>query len=152
LESTCSNAPRAERYINGKDITTAAITVAGHEKAILNAKKSMKNFPIGPLTPKTYNKKNPTTVGGNTIGNVKIPSSTILIASFFILTMTQATIKPTKKVIKIDKLAVFIEMKIGDQSIMSLSPIIFLYYSFEQYNIKIYSKKKVIMNSRTIHE
>jgi hypothetical protein len=56
------------------------------------------------------------------MGNVKIPSSTIFIESFFILTMPQATIKPTKKVMKIDTLAVFIEMKIGDQSTMSLSP------------------------------
>jgi hypothetical protein len=82
----------------------------------------MKKLPIVPLTPKIYNKKNPTTVGGKTIGNVKIPSRTIFIESFFILTMPQATINPTKKVMKIDKLAVFIEMKIGDQSTMSLSP------------------------------
>jgi hypothetical protein len=98
------------------------MTVAHHENAILTVKKSIKNLPTGPLTPKIHNKKNPTTVGGNTIGNVKIPSSTIFIESFFILTMPQATIKPTKKVMKIDKLAVFIEMKIGDQSTMSLSP------------------------------
>nr|WP_296880856.1 hypothetical protein [uncultured Methanobrevibacter sp.] len=78
----------------------------------------MKKLPIGPLTPKIYNKKKPTTVGGSTIGNVKMPSSTIFIVSFFIFTMPQATIKPTKKVIKIETLAVFIEMKIGDQSIM----------------------------------
>ena len=64
--------------------------------SIFIAKKFMKKLPIGPLTPKIYNRKNPTTVGGNTIGSVKIPSS-----------------------IKIDTLAVFIEMKIGDQSVMS---------------------------------
>ena len=79
----------------------------------------MKKLPIGPLTPKIYNRKNPTTVGGNTIGSVKIPSSIIFAVSFFILKRPQATIKPTKKVIKIDTLAVFIEMKIGDQSVMS---------------------------------
>jgi hypothetical protein len=66
-----------------------------------------------------YNKKNPTTVGGNTIGSVKIPSSTIFIVSFLILIIPHATIKPAKNVMKIDKLAVFIEMKMGDQSIMS---------------------------------
>ena len=55
----------------------------------------------------------------NTIGSVKIPSSIIFAVSFFILKRPQATIKPTKKVIKIDTLAVFIEMKIGDQSVMS---------------------------------
>jgi hypothetical protein len=105
-------------------MTTAAITVAGHENAIFTAKKSIKKLPIGPLTPKIYNKKNPTTVGGSTIGSVKIPSSTIFIVSFLILMIPQATIKPTKKVIKIDKLAVFIEMKTGDQSVMSASPLI----------------------------
>jgi hypothetical protein len=119
LESTCSNAPLAERYIKGKDMTTAAITVAHHEKAIFTVKKSIKKLPIGPLTPKIHNKKNPTTVGGNTRGNVKTPSSTIFIMSFFSLTSPQATNKPTKKVTKIDRLAVFIEMKIGDQSVMS---------------------------------
>ena len=103
-------------------MTTAAMTVAGHEKAILIAKKSIKKLPIGPLTPKTYNKKKPTTVGGNTRGNVKIPSSTIFTESFLVLTIPQATIKPMKKVMKIDKLAVFIEIKIGDQSVMSVSP------------------------------
>ena len=83
----------------------------------------MKNFPIGPLTPKIYNKKNPTTVGGNTRGSVKIPSSIIFAVSFLILTRNQATIKPKKKVIRIDILAVFIEIPIGDQSIaMLISP------------------------------
>ena len=103
-------------------MTMAAITVAGHEKAIFTAKKYIKKLPIGPLTPKMYNRKNPTTVGGNTIGSVKIPSNTIFKVSFLILTRSQATIKPTKKVIRIDRLAVFIDMKMGDQSIMSLSP------------------------------
>ena len=32
--STCSKAPRADRYIRGKDMVTAAITVAPQEKAI----------------------------------------------------------------------------------------------------------------------
>ena len=64
--------------------------------------------------------ENPTTVGGNTIGSVKIPSSTIFTESFLSLTMPQATINPKKKVIKIDKLAVFIEIKIGVQSVMSI--------------------------------
>ena len=105
------------RYNRGMSGTKCLENVfADHEKAIFTAKNSKKNLPTGPLTPKIYNKKNPTTVGGSTIGNVKIPSSTIFIVSFFIFTMPQATINPTKKVIKIDKLAVFIEMKTGDQS------------------------------------
>ena len=104
-------------------MTIDTINLEKQEKAIIKTKKSIKNFPIGPLTPKEYNKKNPTTVGGNTRGNVKIPSSTIFAVSFLILTRTQATIKPKKKVIRIDKLAVFIEIPIGDQSIaMFISP------------------------------
>ena len=35
LGSTCSKAPLAERYISGKDMVTAAMTVADQEKAIL---------------------------------------------------------------------------------------------------------------------
>ena len=81
-------------------------------------KKSIKKLPIGPLTPKIHNKKKPTTVGGNTRGNVNMPSNTIFPVSFFILKRPQATIKPRKKVMKIDTVAVFIEMKIGDQSVM----------------------------------
>jgi hypothetical protein len=113
-------------------MTTAAMTVAHHENAILTVKKSIKNLPTGPLTPKIHNKKNPTTVGGNTNGSVKIPSSAIFSESFFSLTRPQAINKPAKKVMKIDKLAVFIEMKIGDQSVvMSLSPFNMLNYSNE---------------------
>jgi hypothetical protein len=101
------------------------MTVAHHENAIFTVKKSMKNLPIGPLTPKIHNKKNPTTVGGNTRGNVKMPSSAIFIVSFLSLTSPQAINRPAKKVMKIDKLAVFIEMKIGDQSVaISKSPLI----------------------------
>ena len=79
-------------------MTTAAITVADHEKAIFTLKNSTKKLPIGPITPKIYNKKNPTTVGGSTIGSVKIPSRTIFIESFLIFINPHATIKPTKKV------------------------------------------------------
>jgi hypothetical protein len=117
-------------------MTTAAITVADHEKAIFTVKKSIKNLPIGPLTPKIHNKKNPTTVGGSTRGNVKIPSSTIFIESFFNLTRPQATNNPTKKVMNIDRLAVFIEMKTGDQSVVM--PYL-LQVFFIQYLSNIYS-------------
>jgi hypothetical protein len=62
------------------------------------------------------NKKKPTTVGGNTRGRVKIPSSTIFRESFLSCTIPHATNNPKKNVITIDKLAVFIEIKKGDQS------------------------------------
>ncbi|WP_303739045.1 MULTISPECIES: hypothetical protein [Methanobrevibacter] len=54
---------------------------------------------------------------------MKTPSKNILIGSFFILTIAQAANKPKKKVMKIDKLAVFIEMRTVDQSIMSANPL-----------------------------
>ena len=68
--STCSKAPLADRYISGNEITTAAKTVAPHEKATLTAKYSIKNLPIGLRIPKIYSKKNPATVGGSTSGRV----------------------------------------------------------------------------------
>jgi hypothetical protein len=59
-----------------------------------------------------------------------------------------AIIKPIKKVMRIDKDAVFIEIKTGDQSIMC-----YLHNipnnSYRQYDIKIFSKKIVVMNRRT---
>jgi hypothetical protein len=86
----------------------------------------MKKLPIGPLTPKMNSKKNPTTVGGNTRGSVKTPSRKIFIGSFLILTIAHAANNPTKKVIKIDRLAVFIEIRIVEKSIMSTYPAIIL--------------------------
>lgn len=85
----------------------------------------MKKLPIGPLTPKMNNKKNPTTVGGNTIGSVKTPSRKIFIGSFLILTIAQAASNPAKKVMKIDRPAVFIEMKIVEKSIMSKKSLVY---------------------------
>lgn len=71
------------------------------------------------------------------MGSVKIPSSTIFIESLLILMMSHATISPRKNVMKIDRLAVFIEIKIGDQSIMSL-PLFIICFWVHIYN-KFYS-------------
>ena len=72
---------------------------------------------MGRFTPKIYNRKKPATVGGRTNGNVRMPSQMTLNVSFFRLTTAQAANSPIKNVMKIDRLAVFMEIKIGDQSI-----------------------------------
>jgi hypothetical protein len=53
---------------------------------------------------------------------VKTPSRKIFTGSFLILTIAQAANNPTKNVMKIDRVAVFIEMKRVDQSIMPTYP------------------------------
>ena len=52
FRSTCSNAPLADRYIRGKEMATAASTVAPQENAIFTPKYSRKKAPTGLLTPK----------------------------------------------------------------------------------------------------
>ena len=118
--STCSNAPLAERYMSGKDITTAASTVAVQEKAIFTPKYCKKKMPIGRFTPNRYKRKKPATVGGSTSGSVSTPSRRIFIRSFFMLTTHQAARIPRKKVSTMETLAVFMEIRIGDQSILLL--------------------------------
>ena len=121
--STCSKAPLADRYIRGKDIVTAAMTVAPQEKAILMLKKSRKNFPSGRFTPNRYSRKNPATVGGSTRGSVRMPSRIILARPSRMLTTSHAARIPRKNVIKIDRLAVFIDIQTGDQSMAFPPPV-----------------------------
>ena len=52
FRSTCSNAPLADRYMRGKEMATAASTVAPQENAIFTPKYSRKKAPTGLLTPK----------------------------------------------------------------------------------------------------
>lgn len=117
VTSTCSNAPLAARYISGNEMTTAAMTVAAQENTILTPNSSKKSCPSGRFTPKSISRKKPATVGGSTMGRVKIPSSTIL--SFLERTATTALAvhTPRKNVTAMDSDAVFIEIRIGDQSI-----------------------------------
>ena len=74
--SKLSNAPSAPRYISGNATTTAAMTVAGQLK--INGKPiSMNHLPIGVLLPSRSSSRKPQTVGGKTIGIVKIVSNTL---------------------------------------------------------------------------
>ena len=106
--------------MSGKDITTAASTVAVQEKAIFTPKYCKKKMPIGRFTPNRYKRKKPATVGGSTSGSVSTPSRRIFIRSFFMLTTHQAARIPRKKVSTMETLAVFMEIRIGDQSILLL--------------------------------
>ena len=73
LESTCLKAAKQERYISGNEMATAAITVADQLNTILTPKNSSRNLPKGLFTPNTIKRK-PATVGGKTIGRVRILS------------------------------------------------------------------------------
>ena len=114
FSSTCSSAPLAERYMSGKEITTAASTVAPQENAILTPKYSTKKAPIGRRIPNKYRRKNPATVGGRTRGRVKIPSSTILNFSFLSPATSLAAAKPMKKTMTLVSDAVLTDIHIGE--------------------------------------
>ena len=75
--SSCSKAARVERYINGNEMTAAAITAACHVNTSVTSNCN-KNFPIGLRLPKVTNKKKPATVGGNTSGNIITASTKVL--------------------------------------------------------------------------
>ena len=92
------------RYISGKLTTTAAMTAAFHvnTKLISNCNK---NFPTALRLPSSNNKKNPTTVGGNTIGNI-ITASTSALPRLRLLT-TYAKNIPAKNVIAVANAEVF---------------------------------------------
>ncbi len=123
--------PLAARYISGNEITTAAKTVAPHEKATLTAKYSIKNLPIGLRIPKIYSKKNPATVGGSTSGRVNSPSNIVFIVLLFRRKTSWAAATPRKNVTIILSVAVLKDIIIGDKSIViytSLSFLLMIYY------------------------
>ena len=64
------------RYINGKDTIAVAKIAEYHVIVILKPYISRTQDPIGPKGPIVLSKKKPTTVGGSTIGSVKIQSRT----------------------------------------------------------------------------
>jgi hypothetical protein len=99
--------------MSGKEIATAARTVAPQEKAILTLKKSRKNFPTGPRTPNIYRRKNPATVGGRTSGRVRMPSIIIFHVFRRIPATRRAARSPRKKVTTIAAVAVRMEIRIG---------------------------------------
>lgn len=74
MVSNASNAPRAVRYIKGKEIIVVVKTAEYHVIVILNPNFSRTSEPRGPYGPISFNIKKPTTVGGKTSGKVRIPS------------------------------------------------------------------------------
>ena len=115
--SICSNPAFAERYIRGKETTTADNTVATQEKAIRKPKTSSTKLPIGRLAPKSHNRKKPATVGGSTSGMVRIPST----AAFSFLPLINMTAHaariPMTKVITDAHTVVLSEIQTGEKSI-----------------------------------
>ena len=114
FSSICSKAPAVVLYIRGKATTVAAITVAGQENISLIPKEN-KIFPIGPFLPKVTNKKKPSTVGGKTIGKVKMASKNTLNLPFLFF-MNLAAAIPKKKVIIVEVIAVLEEIHKGERS------------------------------------
>ena len=111
---TCSSAPSEVLYINGNATTVAAMTVAGHEKAIIRPMCSSAD-PTGLRRPKISSRKNPTTVGGSTSGRVSTPSTHARIdpCNPYI---ARAAISPRKNVATVAAQVVAIEMMSGDES------------------------------------
>ena len=111
--SSCSNAARVVRYINGNEMTVAAITVAGHVNTSVTSNCN-RNCPIGDRLPKVSNKKKPATVGGNTSGNI-ITASTNVLPRLRLHTKRAKNI-PAKKVISVAAAAVFSVINSGSMS------------------------------------
>jgi hypothetical protein len=99
LISTCSNPALADMYIRGKVMMTAVMTVAGQEKTIV-VPNHEKNSPRGPLRPNNSSRPKPTTVGGKTNGNMKMPSIRFLPRPEY-LAIHRAIKMPMKKVMTV---------------------------------------------------
>lgn len=113
--SICSIAALAFRYISGNEITIAAITHPIHVCTTLKPNSSNKNAPTGLLLLNNNSKKKPATVGGITIGSVKIPSSTAFFPGEAFTAFPAANI-PRKNEITVAATPVFKEIYRGLQS------------------------------------
>ena len=112
--SICSKAPKAVLYIKGNATTVAVMTVAGHEKIILMF--IWDNIcPTGPFFPKSNSNKNPTTVGGNTKGDINIPSMMGFAFPRY-CSIHFAVVIPRKKVIIVAVVAVLKDIHRGEKS------------------------------------
>ena len=98
----------------GKETTIAAITVACQEK-IKDIPKFFKIDPKKLFRPKITNKKKPVTVGGKTIGSVKIVSKNQL-AFLLKLRLKRAKMIPNIKTNKVASKVDFSEIKKGEIS------------------------------------
>ena len=113
--SSCKNADFAFLYISGNAIIKAAITHPTKLWTIFIWKCPYKNIPTGLLLLNIRSRKNPTTVGGSTIGSVSILSNTAIIF-LFIYKLTYASPTPRKKHIIVEKSPIFRVIKKGLQS------------------------------------
>jgi hypothetical protein len=74
--SNDSNAPLTVLYIRGNVTIAVAKTAEYHVIVILNPHSAITREPTGPNGPIVFSKKNPTTVGGSTMGSVSAQSRT----------------------------------------------------------------------------
>ncbi len=110
--STCSKAPRAERYIRGKETIIADSTVAYQVKMMLPP-NAPSNDPRGPFFPNNTRRKNPSTVGGSTRGSV-IAVSTIEAAVPLSFMLQRAIVVPKMKTRIVARTAARREMTKGE--------------------------------------
>ena len=83
---------------------------------------------MGPFFPKITSRKNPTTVGGNTIGNVNTPSTNPFSLPLYPAT-NQAAAIPKKNVIIVAVNVVFIEIHKGEKSIFKPLMPLLIYFT-----------------------
>ena len=76
LLSSASKAPRAVRYMSGRLTMTAAMTAARHVKTS-GRSMARRALPMALRFPRKSRRKNPTTVGGRTSGNVITASAMV---------------------------------------------------------------------------
>ena len=115
FSSSCSKAPRAVRYMRGRETTTAAMTVACQLKTRLRSNCS-RNCPMALRLPKASSRKKPTTVGGSTRG--RVISASISPWPRFRRAAQQARPMPRKKVMTVAVTAVSSVMIRGLQSMV----------------------------------
>jgi len=102
--------------MRGKEMTTAARTVAGQEKTRRMLRNSSRKLPMGPRAPKRERRENPATVGGSTRGRVNRPSR-MAFQDFRRIEKTHLAARmPRKKVKTVATDAVFREIKMGLRS------------------------------------
>ena len=113
--SICSMAARAFLYISGNAMTVAAITQPSHVCTTLKSNCSNRNSPSGRLLLKRRSRKKPATVGGSTMGRVRMPSMTAFFPGVVFTTFLAANI-PRKNEINVATTPVFSDIKSGLQS------------------------------------
>ena len=102
-------------YMRGKAITVAAMTHPSQVWTTLNPNSSNRNSPKGLLLLNKSRRKKPATVGGSTMGRVRIPSMTAFFPGDAFTALRAANI-PRKNEITVATIPVFMDIYKGLQS------------------------------------